>query len=153
MENYYEVLNCAPDASFDELKTSYQTLVRIHHPDKIIQRGCSKSDIQQHSALFLKIDQAWKVLSDEELRKEYDAKWQQRCLAQKWPIQDDVELSDFYPEEDYFCYDCRCGGQYVLTETDVSFKVDIVSCALCSLCVQVSYSDTEVIEHSRKDER
>ena len=144
MDNYYELLKCSMDAAPEELKSAYQTLAREHHPDKLMQQGASDSEAQMNSGQFTQIDKAWKVLGDPELRKEYDAKWQQRCLAQKWPIQDDVEFVEFYLEEDdCFYYDCRCGGQHILTSTDVSFKVDLVCCGSCSLSIRVLYSDDD----------
>lgn len=38
MENLYEILQCAPTATKDELRRSYTRLARKHHPDKKAQR-------------------------------------------------------------------------------------------------------------------
>ena len=140
MEDYYESLGCRSDATHEELKRAYQRLALEYHPDKhaSVQAGRSK-EIQESTEKFIAIDRAWKVLSDIEMRKEYDARWTLRCAAQKWPVQDDVDLTDFEWNEDeqMYLYPCRCGGEYVLSQTDTGFGVDYVCCESCSLCIHV----------------
>jgi DnaJ-class molecular chaperone len=61
-KNYYEILNL-PDVkcSMDMIKANYKKLCKIHHPDK----GGSHE-------LFIKINEAYSILSDQELRNNYD---------------------------------------------------------------------------------
>lgn len=145
MENLYKTLECASDAAHDELKQAYQKLALKFHPDKIQGANGPLSGEEQQVAKdkFIAIDKAWKILGNQETRNEYDARWKQRCIAQDWPIQDEIEIEDFDYEEDpeRYVYSCRCGGQYVLTGVDVSFQMDYVSCAFCSLCIKVDYND------------
>lgn len=87
MENLYKVLNCHETVSVQELKKSYQELALKFHPDK--------SPGQSSAGKFIKIKQAWNILGDSRLRKQYDVKWKERCLAQTYPIQDTVDFEEF----------------------------------------------------------
>lgn len=88
MENLYRILNCSETASFQELKKSYQSLALQYHPDKSQQgQACSEK--------FVRINRAWKVLSDARLREQYDARWRERCFVQAYPVQDSVDFVEF----------------------------------------------------------
>ena len=165
MEDYYSILECSPTATNQELRKSYQRLVLLHHPDKgqghqnvthdshtgTIPQGQgqkSHSDTQTDgSEMFIKINKAWKILGDDNLRETYDARWTERCLAQEFPVQDEVSFSEFSVDEDaetgqnVYTYGCRCGGDYVLMDADVSFLMDLVCCESCSLTIRVTYSE------------
>ncbi|KAI5818029.1 X-domain of DnaJ-containing-domain-containing protein [Pyronema omphalodes] len=62
---YYDVLGVAPTATELEIKKAYRKLAIIHHPDK------NPNDESAH-AKFQNISEAYQVLSNEELRKQYD---------------------------------------------------------------------------------
>ena len=156
MENLYEILQCSSNATIEELRKSYIHLVRQCHPDKIEQfqqiddsptdttnsskdHGDSK---HQSTQQFLKIDRAWKILRDSDLRAQFDLKWQERQIYQDHPIQDTVAQEDFEwdDEDNVYCYPCRCGSDYVLTESDIKLLFDFVCCESCSLTIKVIYS-------------
>jgi len=59
--NPYEVLGVKKNASQKEIKNAYRKLSKTHHPDK----GGKPED-------FVKIQNAYDVLSDEKARKKYD---------------------------------------------------------------------------------
>lgn len=61
MDDYYEILGLSRNASRDEIKRAYKELARRHHPDK-----------GGDADLFKKINEAYGVLSDENLRSKYD---------------------------------------------------------------------------------
>lgn len=63
--NYYEVLGLRPGASQDEIKKSFRSLAMKHHPDK--NKGSEESKQK-----FMKIVEAYEVLSDSQARKKYD---------------------------------------------------------------------------------
>lgn len=134
MENLYDILECDPSVSQEEVKRCYVNLVLKFHPDK------SRSE---DSAAFIKLKRAWDVLGNPVLRREYDARWKERCLVQDLPVQEEVECSEFELIESCcsYCYPCRCGGDFILSEAEAKFHYDIVCCEICSLTVRVLYTD------------
>lgn len=159
MENLYELLNCRETASWTEIKRAYQSLALQYHPDKHEGSSSTSNDRkgaetkQMLAEKFVKINKAWNILNDPKLRKEYDIRWKQRCLAQDWPIQEEVNFSAFEldghagngpctEDSNMYTYHCRCGGEFSLTKTDVTLKFDIICCNTCSLAVKVIYNET-----------
>ena len=65
MPSYYDVLGVSHDASQDEIKRSFRNLALKYHPDK----NRNSEDSKQK---FMKIIEAYEVLSDEQARKNYD---------------------------------------------------------------------------------
>ena len=65
MPNYYDILEVGPTASPDEIKKSFRQMALKYHPDK---NGNSEESKQK----FMKIVEAYEVLSDEQARKNYD---------------------------------------------------------------------------------
>lgn len=64
-KNYYEILGVSKDASQDEIKKAYRTLVKKYHPD------LHPNDAQA-AEKFKEINEANEVLSDETKRRNYD---------------------------------------------------------------------------------
>jgi tetratricopeptide (TPR) repeat protein len=62
MENYYEALGVAENASADDIKKAYRLLAKKFHPDT------PNGD----DAQFRRVNSAYKVLSDPEARNDYD---------------------------------------------------------------------------------
>ena len=60
--DYYERLNVERDAGFDEIKSAFRKMAKEAHPDK------SQGDNQE----FVKLRNAYEILSDEVLREEYN---------------------------------------------------------------------------------
>jgi hypothetical protein len=65
LRNYYEVLGVTPSASAEDIKKSFRSLALKYHPDK---NGNSEESRQN----FMKIVEAYEILSDTQLRKKYD---------------------------------------------------------------------------------
>ncbi|KAH7577325.1 hypothetical protein JRO89_XS01G0236300 [Xanthoceras sorbifolium] len=63
-KNYYELLGVSVDANMQEIKKAYRKLQKKYHPDIAGQQGHEYT---------LKLNEAYKVLMREDLRKEYDA--------------------------------------------------------------------------------
>ena len=59
--NHYETLGVSNTASPDEIKRAYRKLASQHHPDK-----------GGDTAMFQKVEEAYRVLSDPQKRAEYD---------------------------------------------------------------------------------
>lgn len=66
MPNYYEILGVSADASHDDIKKSFRHLALKYHPDK--NRNSEESRLK-----FVKIVEAYEVLSDDQARKTYDS--------------------------------------------------------------------------------
>jgi DnaJ-class molecular chaperone len=64
--NYYEILGVSPDASQAEIKKSFRNLALQHHPDK-------NKNSEESKQKFMKIIEAYEVLSDEQARRNYDS--------------------------------------------------------------------------------
>ncbi|MDD1728164.1 MAG: DnaJ domain-containing protein [Methanospirillum sp.] len=64
-ENYYDILSVRPDASLQDITTSYRKLAKILHPDV-----CESPDADE---LFKVVNEAYQVLKDPKKREEYDA--------------------------------------------------------------------------------
>ncbi len=66
LKNHYELLGVDPGCSFDELRSAYRRLARERHPDVIGDRTPGGGSMAE-------VNEAWRVLSDERLRRTYDA--------------------------------------------------------------------------------
>ncbi|XP_065051980.1 dnaJ homolog subfamily C member 10-like [Rhopilema esculentum] len=64
-EDYYALLDVSRDATVAEIRRKFKKLALKHHPDK------NKDDPSAHDR-FTRINRAYEVLKDEELRKKYD---------------------------------------------------------------------------------
>jgi len=93
-EDYYEVLGVSKDASDSEIKRAHKKLALKWHPDK------NKADKEKAQKMFIRIQQAYEVLSDPDKKKRYD---NQRSFfsdesGEQWEGADD--LSNFEPPGD-----------------------------------------------------
>jgi DnaJ-class molecular chaperone len=66
MPNYYDILGVSQDASQDEIRKSFRNLALKYHPDK-------NRNSEESRQKFMKIIEAYEVLSDERARKNYDS--------------------------------------------------------------------------------
>ncbi|MBQ9104467.1 MAG: molecular chaperone DnaJ [Clostridia bacterium] len=64
-KNYYEILGVDKNASQDDIKKAYRTLVKKYHPDL-------HPNDKEAAERFKEINEANEVLSDEKKRKQYD---------------------------------------------------------------------------------
>lgn len=64
-QDYYEILGISRDATKEEIKKAYKRLAKKYHPD------LHKGD-KQKEAKFKEINEAYKVLSDDKKRANYD---------------------------------------------------------------------------------
>ena len=64
MDDYYSALELNKNASLDEIRKSFRILALKYHPDKNKDEGSKEK--------FMKIVEAYEVLSDESGKKNYD---------------------------------------------------------------------------------
>jgi DnaJ-class molecular chaperone len=90
--NYYEILGFSPDASQAEIKKSFRNLALQHHPDK-------NKNSEESKQKFMKIIEAYEVLSDEQTRKNYDNNTlQKRGTRTRWTPSADIGTVYSYDE-------------------------------------------------------
>jgi DnaJ like chaperone protein len=65
LDRYYRSLNCTPDNSDQEIKSSYKKLVKEFHPDTIVSKGLPEEFINFATKRFREIQEAY-----EKIRKE-----------------------------------------------------------------------------------
>src|SRR5262245_42653128 len=70
MKTYYELLELTSEASLDDIKRSFRREIAKYHPDKVQHLGEEFQEIAAVKAAEL--TQAYKTLSDETLRADYD---------------------------------------------------------------------------------
>ncbi|MGQ9817012.1 MAG: J domain-containing protein [bacterium] len=68
MENYYTILGVTSTATLAEIKNAYMRLAKQYHPDRFTDE-VEKLKANEH---FAKITAAYRILSDEKLRADYD---------------------------------------------------------------------------------
>ena len=68
MKNYYEILEVSPNASQEVIEKAYRALAKKYHPD------ISTSNKAFSESRFKEIAEAYNILSNPNLRKEYDLK-------------------------------------------------------------------------------
>ena len=69
-DDCYSILNITSDSTRGEVKRGYHKMSLLYHPDKLGE----KSDEEKASgnAMFIKVAEAYAVLSDEDSRRKYD---------------------------------------------------------------------------------
>ncbi len=72
MENLYNILGVAPNAAPDEIKKRYRAMAMRFHPDRNSDEGAQ--------ARFNAIQKAYEILSDAQLRADYDQKFNDRIV-------------------------------------------------------------------------
>lgn len=104
MLKLYEILGLSKDASPDEIKKAYRTLVKEHHPD----RGGNEEN-------FREIQEAYDTLSDPEAREAYDTTGE---VAK--PLDITTEATELIKEE---CHRALNAGHF---EADTSNLVGMI---------------------------
>ncbi|XP_046890879.1 dnaJ homolog subfamily C member 24 [Hypomesus transpacificus] len=148
-KDWYSVLEAVPSDGLQELKQKYQRLALLYHPDK---QGPDVSEEEAAGRLlrFLEVGQAWKVLSNQDSRREYDLQQRASQLKQHLPVDAHVGLDDMSWDQDKEVYTlgCRCGGEFCIGREELEGEEEegeeaeeaaaVVCCDTCSLSIEVS---------------
>ncbi|XP_067902700.1 dnaJ homolog subfamily C member 24 isoform X1 [Heterodontus francisci] len=107
-KDWYEILGASPSDSLQELKQNYQKLVlmvvevaglegaiegALYHPDKQ-SADVPVGELEERVQRFIEVDQAWKILGNEETKREYDLQRREVAMTQNWPVDAQVPLED-----------------------------------------------------------
>lgn len=95
MENLYELLEVSEKASQEIIEKAYKTLAKKWHPD--LQGGPNKALAEEK---MKKINNAYNILSDENKRKEYDAKLEEERERLSEP-QEEIKYQEDEPNQEY----------------------------------------------------
>ncbi|XP_063294642.1 dnaJ homolog subfamily C member 24 [Pelobates fuscus] len=136
-KDWYAILGANPTDSQAELKQKYQKLALLYHPDKL---GTDVTDkhVENGSQRFIEINQAWKILGNEETKKEYDLNLRECEISRSWAVDTQIHLEDMSwdEDEDLYSFPCRCGGRYVVPQNDIEQTL-LVNCDSCSLIIEI----------------
>ena len=66
-EDCYAILNISTDSTRGEVKRGYHRMSLLYHPDKL-----GEEEKLAGNAMFIKVAEAYAVLSDEDARRKYD---------------------------------------------------------------------------------
>ena len=64
-DKYYKNLNCTPESSNQEIKSSYKKLVKDFHPDRIVSKGLPEEFIDFASNRFREIQESYEKIRQE----------------------------------------------------------------------------------------
>ena len=131
--DFYKILGIDSNANLAIIRQKYHQLSLQFHPDKNQTQNSSGMD-------FVKINEAFKVLSEPKLKQEYDLQYVAQANRSAVAIHDQVELDELEFDGSSHVMQCRCGGVFILTKeaSDLPLPSLCVSCDTCSLCISVT---------------
>ncbi|CAK9829470.1 Chaperone protein DnaJ [Anthophora retusa] len=133
--NYYDILGCTKESTYEDIKRAYRALALKYHPDK--------NSLDFDGTEFQYVLKAWHVLRDPILRAEYDVIQEQQVLdSESILIYAKVsadELEVMGNDENTLNYRCRCGGFYSIPREYIQKKNQSihVPCLECTLLIIV----------------
>ncbi|XP_021050322.1 dnaJ homolog subfamily C member 24 isoform X1 [Mus pahari] len=136
-KDWYSILGADPSADVSDLKQKYQKLILLYHPDKQ-STDVPAGTMQECMQKFIEIDQAWKILGNEETKKKYDLQRHEDELRNVGPVDAQVRLEEmsWNQDDESFSLSCRCGGKYTVYK-DEAQEANLISCDTCSLMVEL----------------
>ena len=98
--NHYATLGIDSDSDHETIRQAWVAAARTHHPDAMV--GASEEEVRRAETRRHEINEAWRVLGSDELRKAYDkelneenkiAKAEQERWEDEW-FEDDLDLDE-----------------------------------------------------------
>ncbi|KAH9932666.1 DnaJ domain-containing protein [Amylocystis lapponica] len=146
LSDYYAVLAVPPSASPAQIKQAYHRTLLLSHPDKHPQSVDASQSTHPTIDIGL-LKTAYTTLSSPALRSAYDAARLQKPPSGVPRPAQVVSLEDFDEAQEaetaQWVYACRCGGRYLITETEMEAGQHLVGCSSCSEVVWVGYEPAE----------
>lgn len=132
--DYYSILECDENSSFEEIKRKYQELALKYHPDKI------KISCQVDTGNFHSINNAWNILKEPESRQKYDLDQKRLKLSEQPPVFAYLSVEELFldKDSDEYSYPCRCGGVYTISKCDLLPPECLIACDECSFNILVT---------------
>lgn len=161
--SYYAALGVPANALLSDIKNAYKKRLLESHPDKttVGANGSGKTGFPDSIAVT-QIQEAYRVLSDENRRSDYDQSLKKSVQKEGFNLTGDgldvYSLADFAESEEEqlvwrkACPRCVSENAIVLTEEDLAEKGTsdgqggyelIVQCSACSLWIRVAYVEEE----------
>ncbi|KAI4463470.1 dnaj subfamily c member 24 [Holotrichia oblita] len=128
VETYYTILGCHETAKFEEIKRNYQRLIKYNHPDKGEQQSPDK---------FIQINEAWQILKDDKLRREYDASLLHDNINNRPLVYAEINVKDLSFTQSLAYYLCRCGQNIEIDKSELVEEETLFECTECSNCIAV----------------
>lgn len=94
---YYEILGVSCDATVQEIKKAYRDKGKMYHPDVYIRK--SKEEQDRFLEVMKKLNEAYHVLSDLQLREQYDNKLKQENRYYK--VKTEARQSSYHTYDGY----------------------------------------------------
>ncbi|KAJ8023256.1 DnaJ-like subfamily C member 24 [Holothuria leucospilota] len=106
-----------------------------YSPDKV-SHNATEEDIDKARENYFKLQDAWKVLSDPDLRKQYDAELTADTLKYDTPADSEVDISelDYNTDDNCYYHPCRCGGEFEIPGSNLHL---LSYCNTCSLSIHI----------------
>lgn len=135
MSDYYEILQCDKDSSYENIKTKYHNLIRKFHPDKT-----GNDNTEQ----FINVREAWKTVCDPTKKRIYDESQLQEQKSKLFS--ESCDFNDLLSSKlnDSYTYPCRCGSEFIIFLCDITnaknknFESVQIPCSECSLHLTVN---------------
>ena len=150
----YSILGVRADANGAALRAAFLSQAKATHPDRVPSLHGSEAETANAAAIasasadaaaFLRVREAYEVLSDNSRRQQYDAARSLLTLP-SYPraIADDVAACDMEKLEGHSAArlrsECRCGGEYIVSISELASAGPdglAAPCSACSLWVRV----------------
>ncbi|KAI4488632.1 hypothetical protein M0802_011448 [Mischocyttarus mexicanus] len=134
MYDYYNILGCSVESSYDDIRHAYYYRARELHPDK--------NTGEENNDKFLRLAEAWSILKDPELRKKYDSECKQAELeSSNIVVHETVHLNELLAtsEDNVLSYPCRCGNYYKVDKEMLEKENSLiyVTCEECTFIIIV----------------
>ena len=135
VSDFYKVLKVSKNSDYQEIKKAYLLRSLELHPD----RKTDANKKEEFKRKFQIVSEVYKILSNEETRIDYDRTFQPRSES---TIYEEVPLEKCNQHDEYYSYNCRCSGLFILSKAHLappnSINVFIVECDSCSNSIKIA---------------